>query len=97
MTSMKHHCHAIGCTAICKPEFLMCPKHWRMVPKREQFAVYRAYRHGQCDDKQISRSWLVAADTAISCVAVMEGKMTPEQAKNMIEHAKTFNPSWDKA
>lgn len=85
---MSHHCHAIGCKTTCKPEFLMCPPCWRQVPKRMQYQVYKYYRPGQCDDMQISREWLIAADTAIAHVAVKNGFMSEEQAAKMIARAE---------
>lgn len=73
----KHRCHARGCITPCKPEYLMCPKHWRMVPRALQQAVYDAYRPGQCDDKNPSRAWHEAADAAIDAVERQE-KCTPQ-------------------
>jgi hypothetical protein len=43
-----------------------------MVPRELQRRVWAAYRHGQCDDKQPSDSWFVAADAAIETVATKE-------------------------
>lgn len=51
---MTHHCHARGCDVPTRPEALMCLRHWRMVPKPLQRAVWSSYRYGQCDDKQPS-------------------------------------------
>lgn len=75
---MTHHCHAKGCTTKCKPEFLMCPKHWRMVPGQYQRLVWAHYRVGQCDDKQPSEKWHAAADLAIAAVALKESRITEE-------------------
>ena len=69
---MSHTCHARGCTTPVKPELLMCFKHWRMVPRLLQRAVWRAYRSGQCDDKRPSEAWHQAADAAIRAVAEKE-------------------------
>lgn len=69
---MTHHCHARGCTTPCKPEYLMCPRHWRMVPVRLQRGVWRTYRDGQCDDMSPSAEWHVAADAAIGFVATLD-------------------------
>ena len=63
-----HHCHATGCTTHCKPEWLMCYRHWKMVPRTLQQAVWAAYRPGQCDDMRPSPEWFVAADAAIKAV-----------------------------
>jgi hypothetical protein len=51
----------------------MCGRHWRSVPKVIQRAVWRHYRAGQCDDKDVSKAWLQAADAAIGFVARAEG------------------------
>lgn len=39
-----HHCHANECPAPTDPELLMCPKHWRMVPKAMQDKVWKTFR-----------------------------------------------------
>lgn len=65
---MNHHCHAKRCTTNVPPEMLMCRKHWAMVPKDLQRAVWQTYRPGQCDDKQPSLEWHDAADAAIRVV-----------------------------
>jgi hypothetical protein len=72
-TEPAHHCHARGCTVAVRPEFLMCGRHWRSVPKAIQRAVWRHYRAGQCDDNDVSKAWLQAADAAIGFVARAEG------------------------
>lgn len=72
-----HHCHALGCDTRCKPEFLMCPNHWRMVPFKLQRLVWAHYRPGQCDDKRPSAEWMQAADAAIAAVALKEGRPVP--------------------
>lgn len=69
-----HRCHARGCTKPVKPEMLMCFAHWRMVPRLIQRAVWMHYREGQCDDKDPSELWHVAADAAIGAVARKEGR-----------------------
>ena len=55
-----------------------------------QYQVYKYYRPGQCDDMQISREWLIAADTAIAHVAVKNGFISEEQAAKMIARAEEF-------
>ena len=69
---MKHICHAVGCSVPCQPEFLMCRKHWGLVPQVLKARVYRHYRRGQCDDKNPSRYWLEAAAEVIKYVAQRE-------------------------
>jgi hypothetical protein len=73
-----HHCHAHGCTVATSPEMLMCRRHWFMVPKPIQLAVWRTYRPGQCDDKQPSAAWHAAADAAIQAVALAERARLPD-------------------
>lgn len=70
---MSHHCHAKLCTTHCRPELLMCPKHWRMVPAILKRRVLATYRRGQCNDKSPSLAWHEAADAAIASVALKEG------------------------
>ena len=41
-------CRADGCGVLIKPEFLMCNKHWKMVPIPLRNAIWRHFRiHGQ--------------------------------------------------
>ena len=54
---VSHTCHARDCTTPIAPELLMDAHHWRMVPRSIQSAVYKAYRHGQCDDMKPSAAW----------------------------------------
>lgn len=89
---MTHHCHAIGCETKCKPEFLMCPRHWRMVPKRSQILVYRHYRPGQCDDFGVTGEWHAAADIAIAHVAKKEDRISAETLVKAINKASSVLP-----
>lgn len=82
---MNHHCHAIGCPTPCPPEFLMCRPHWKMVPLPLQRDVWNHYRVGQCDDKNPSGEWMIAAERAIVAVAVREKRLTPAQAQERVE------------
>jgi uracil-DNA glycosylase family 4 len=52
----------------------MCKMHWIKVPPSIQRAVWKHYRPGQCDDKEVSVAWLEAADAAIGYIARLEGK-----------------------
>lgn len=71
---MRHTCHARGCKVPCRPQYLMCPRHWRRVHPTLQRAVWRTYREGQCDDKNPSEAWHKAADAAIGYVASLEDR-----------------------
>lgn len=44
MTAYLHRCAARNCPCRIKVEFLMCARHWAMVPRAIQNAVYRGYR-----------------------------------------------------
>lgn len=70
---MKHKCHALGCETAVHPRFLMCPKHWRKVPKKLQNDVWRFYVPGQEIKKNPTLDYLSAAWTAIFAVADLEG------------------------
>jgi hypothetical protein len=39
--AIKHHCHALGCSAACPPRWLMCKPCWRLVPQDLADEVYR--------------------------------------------------------
>jgi hypothetical protein len=69
----RHLCHAKGCSTPCPPNKLMCGRHWRMVPKNIQYAVYRQYRPGQEVTKTPSDAYLRVAQMAIDAVAQREG------------------------
>lgn len=69
----RHLCHAKQCTTVCDPSKLMCGRHWRMVPKSIQYAVYREYRPGQEMTKDPSDAYLRVAQMAINAVARKEG------------------------
>lgn len=78
-----HTCHAEGCETSCKPEYLMCGRHWRMVPRDVQRAVYAAYVPGQCNlDPPPSNEWLSAALTAVQAVAAKEGRRLGTEAND---------------
>jgi len=69
-----HECHATGCREKVHPERLMCIRHWRLVPRALQDAVYRTYRRGQCYDLQVSDEYLVAARHAVQAVEQAEAR-----------------------
>ncbi len=75
--SLPHHCHAIGCEVEVPPRMLMCARHWRMVPRPQQQAVWRHFRSGQEADKRPSKEYLIAARTAIEAVAALEPRPSP--------------------
>ena len=69
---MNHHCHAIGCETPVPPRLLMCSKHWFMVPKALQNAVWRYYVPGQEIRKDPTPEYLEVMQEAINAVAVRE-------------------------
>lgn len=69
-----HVCHADGCEVEIAPAFLMCSKHWRMVPKPLQAAVWRYFRPGQEQAKDPSPAYLAAMLAAVRSVAEQEGR-----------------------
>ncbi len=69
---MSHTCHARGCEILCRPQFLMCVSHWKMVHQRLQRLVWRHYREGQYDDMRPSEEWHWAAAAAIGYVATLD-------------------------
>lgn len=75
---LQHHCHAKGCKKAVAPKLLMCPMHWRMVPKVLADRVWATYRPGQERDKNPSEAYLKAADAAIKAVWERERSGTRE-------------------
>lgn len=69
---MSHTCHARGCRVEVPPKMLMCLRHWRMVPRPLQQAVWATYRPGQERDKAPSADYLTNAKAAIDAVAMRE-------------------------
>jgi len=74
MKRMKHFCHAIGCIKEVEPRLLMCPTHWRMVPRSLQHDVWNTYVPGQEQTKLPTEEYLDAAKVAIQVVRELEGK-----------------------
>ena len=69
---LRHTCHAVDCDRSVPPKYLMCSKHWAMVPKPQQRDVWRHYRAGQEMDKCPSSEYLAAAKAAIETVYAKE-------------------------
>ena len=62
-----HKCRAEGCRVQVRHEYLMCPRHWRMVPREIGVLVTRHWRAGE------TRGWKKAVSRAIYAVGVVEG------------------------
>jgi len=67
-----HRCHAIGCEVQIPPRLLMCLKHWCLVPRPLQQAVWQHYRAGQERDKAPTSAYVAAALAAVRAVAARE-------------------------
>lgn len=67
-----HVCHALRCSMPVEPRLMMCKRHWEMVPKTLQQAVWEHYRQGQERDKQPSIQYLLAQRAALRYVATAE-------------------------
>jgi hypothetical protein len=68
----EHLCRAMKCKRNVHPRYLMCPQHWRMVPRALQQAVWATYVRGQEVTKTPTREYLRAAHRAILAVADAE-------------------------
>lgn len=51
----------------------MCLRHWRMVPKSLQNAVWRAYREAPASGRGRNRAYCTACADAVEYVAKREG------------------------
>lgn len=71
---IEHLCHAKNCNVPVAPKFLMCPRHWYMVPRLLRLEVWRLYRPGQEVDKRPTREYLDVMKRAIDAVAEQEEK-----------------------
>lgn len=68
-TIVRHGCAAIGCGARVPRGMLMCRKHWHMVPKAIQRAVWRTWRALRNDNGAESRqAYEVAVKAAVDAV-----------------------------
>lgn len=69
-----HTCHARGCSTRVPPRLLMCPTHWRQVPRELQRRVWATYVNGQEIRKDPTREYLDAAGDAIAAVVRREAR-----------------------
>jgi hypothetical protein len=83
----EHTCHAVGCGTVVAPRYLMCPRHWGMLPEILQNVVWHHYREGQEIDKEPSTDWIATAFVAISVVALQEGKRMPTLDSHIMRDA----------
>lgn len=73
-----HTCHALNCATDVPPRMHMCGKHWRMVPKALQSALWANYRRGQERTVTPSAAYLRAAANCVRSVAEAEGQPPDE-------------------
>jgi hypothetical protein len=78
-----HECHATGCFAQVPPAFLMCHRHWKMVPVPLQRRVWATYQTGQeRGDAEVTDEYIEAQQAAVKAVADAEAvKVKPKQAR----------------
>lgn len=67
-----HTCHARACEVVVPPRLFMCVRHWRMVPRELQTAIWAAYVPGQERRKDPSLEYLEIAMEAVRAVAELE-------------------------
>jgi len=67
-----HACHARGCDKAVPPKMLMCLRHWRMVPRDLQKAVWREYVTGQETRKDPTDAYMAVQAAAVDAVAAKE-------------------------
>jgi hypothetical protein len=71
---VSHHCHAIGCHATVPPKLFACGRHWRMVPRDLQAALWMVYRDGQEIDKRPLAAYFVVQTLCRIAIAGAEGR-----------------------
>jgi len=67
-----HVCHARGCEKVVPPKMFMCLRHWRMVPKPLQDAIWAEYVPGQERRMDPTPAYLDATTAARNAVASAE-------------------------
>lgn len=60
----KHTCHWPGCGRQVPPAMWGCKPHWFALPKAIRDRIWKAYRPGQEDDRNVSLAYLEAAREA---------------------------------
>lgn len=80
---MKHVCHAEDCNEPVEPKFLMCKKHWAMVPAVTKSLIKEHFHPEQCKGlRRPTIEWIRAAKEAIYYVAKLEGKHEGFKGRN---------------
>lgn len=94
----RHHCHLPGCTTSCAPRFLMCPKHWFMLPGHLMADVYATVRQRGPNVDATWAPWWRAQGVAITYVlrklgedpAQLQGLALPAGVSSTPEAWKAF-------
>lgn len=83
-TANRHACAV--CPASIGHDFLMCGKHWRLVPPAQQLAVYRTWGAlqrmaptGRPATLQVRQDYLRAKDAAVASVRAALATATDQQ------------------
>ncbi|MFL9943679.1 hypothetical protein [Paraburkholderia graminis] len=82
-----HHCHANDCPTPTPQKLLMCPKHWRMVPREMQNRVWETFKARSAAPGADPTSWgdyYEAAADAVEHVARLEAKPTENSYRRMV-------------
>lgn len=64
-----HTCHWPGCTREVPPAMWGCKTHWFRLPQALRNRIWRAYRPGQEEDRNISEDYLKVAREAQEWIA----------------------------
>jgi hypothetical protein len=70
---MMHKCRAVNCKSYVDYNFLMCPRHWFMVPRNIRIAVTRSWRFVVDHKRRFTVNWWTAVEDAVAFVAEREG------------------------
>jgi hypothetical protein len=77
---MSHTCHAKDCDVDVPPKMFMCKKHWYMLPKDKQRAIWREYRDDQEVRKDPTEKYLEVARDAIDWLYAHEQELAAKKA-----------------
>lgn len=69
--SRSHPCRAKRCTVQVSPSFLMCARHWALVPLDLQRRVYQEWRK-VCQKNALTREYALVVREAIDAVEAAE-------------------------
>ena len=91
-----HHCHAEGCSADVPPRMFSCIRHWRMVPKWLQKALWSVYREGQEVDKRPSGLYLVVQTRCRIAIAGAEYRhaLIVDLCRELRSYTQAEFPHW---